>query len=840
MSISTTSTKDSYTGNNSDVTQYPITFKYLEESHVSVYFDGVLQQEGDSADYKMYGDGTTNTGSITTNIAQPSTVKVTIVLDVPFNQPVDLQETGVLSSSTLEEAYDRLNMQIRRVWRKAQGVLTFSTDEGNAGSQGTADNLLGFDGTGNLTEIPNSTFLSGTSGISDLTDVTITNPVTRETIEWDGSEWVNTLSGAIVTASDTAPVAPVAGDLWFDSATTQMFVYYVDADSSQWVSVSSSTTPIVTTSDVPPSSPIDGDLWLDTNSTQMFVYYTDTNSSQWVTVTAGSPTPSSDPVNVKDYGAVGDGVTDATTAIQNALNAGSKVYAPSGNYIISSTLQIPSDTLLYGDPNSTTITRKSGFTGTMVQSADFSTYTGTTDATAPYPRYFGLRDLVLDGRYMSDDFSTYENATGGNGVEIYAHKIELDGVQIKNQGGVGLWCESSTGSGDLDLDYPKYAKLSVDIQATKYEGLIWKGASDQVIERVFCTNAGALIDSEQTAGTITSSPTYGGTNGGYTDGVVFDTGAEISFIHSWGHYSGRGIVINDGRINAHMLMAETCRYGGVRILGGYGEIQNLEIHRTGGYNSDSQPCLDFDAPLDDGVGWDIGGKIYQKDSANTTARNLVELNSAGRGLRMNIDLAGDNVAGHGVVIDGSYNYLDLNVNARNITGTAPDANDSSAIYRTASFSTRQFKCVGSFVNCDVVFRSSGTPDTELLDLHYDLNTGQLAFTGDDRTNLGQDWRFSGTVNGVYIGSENMGASVAFDSSITTLQTITIPHKLIGQPKLGRYQVTGISDTATALTDGVVAFATATSADATNVYAEVKMSTANSSNTSPRLTWTAKF
>ena len=170
MSISTTATKDSYAGNNSIVTQYPITFKYFEESHICVYFDGVLQTKGAGADYVMGGDGTTSTGYITTNVAQADTVTVAITLDVPFDQPVVLQETGSLPAKTIEvEGFDRLNMQVRRVWRKLQDVLTFNTDEAGA-STGTADNLLGFDGSGDIAEIPNTTFAQTANDLSDLND----------------------------------------------------------------------------------------------------------------------------------------------------------------------------------------------------------------------------------------------------------------------------------------------------------------------------------------------------------------------------------------------------------------------------------------------------------------------------------------------------------------------------------------------------------------------------------------------------------------------------------------------------------------------------------------------
>ena len=45
-------------------------------------------------------------------------------------------------------------------------------------------------------------------------------------------------SGASVTVGDNPPTTPSAGDLWWDSAGGRLYVYYVDADSSQWIDVS--------------------------------------------------------------------------------------------------------------------------------------------------------------------------------------------------------------------------------------------------------------------------------------------------------------------------------------------------------------------------------------------------------------------------------------------------------------------------------------------------------------------------------------------------------------------------------------------------------------------------
>ena len=57
-------------------------------------------------------------------------------------------------------------------------------------------------------------------------------------------------------------------------------------------------------------------------------------------------------VNVMDYGAKGDGVTDDTAAFTAALNAvggqGGTVFAPTGNYMIKSHLVVPPNVTLEG------------------------------------------------------------------------------------------------------------------------------------------------------------------------------------------------------------------------------------------------------------------------------------------------------------------------------------------------------------------------------------------------------------------------------------------------------------------------------------------------------------
>ena len=97
--------------------------------------------------------------------------------------------------------------------------------------------------------------------------------------------------GASVTVSETAPSSPAEGDLWFDPSVLKTFVYYNDGTASQWVQSNptgsgsgGSAGASVTASDTAPSSPSAGDLWYKSDTNALYVYYNDGDSSQWVGV----------------------------------------------------------------------------------------------------------------------------------------------------------------------------------------------------------------------------------------------------------------------------------------------------------------------------------------------------------------------------------------------------------------------------------------------------------------------------------------------------------------------------------------------------------------------------
>lgn len=66
------------------------------------------------------------------------------------------------------------------------------------------------------------------------------------------------------------------------------------------------------------------------------------------------------PINVKKYGAVGDGVTDDTAAIKNALKSNYVVYFPNGEYIVSDTILLQSKQKIIGEQRHNTIIKYDG------------------------------------------------------------------------------------------------------------------------------------------------------------------------------------------------------------------------------------------------------------------------------------------------------------------------------------------------------------------------------------------------------------------------------------------------------------------------------------------------
>lgn len=105
--------------------------------------------------------------------------------------------------------------------------------------------------------------------------------------------------GASVTIADTAPGSPSAGDLWWSANTSELFIYYNDTDTSQWVQATtpgatgatgaagadgSSVTSYANTSAFPSSGNSVGDFAFATNTKAVYIW----DGSEWDKISSGS------------------------------------------------------------------------------------------------------------------------------------------------------------------------------------------------------------------------------------------------------------------------------------------------------------------------------------------------------------------------------------------------------------------------------------------------------------------------------------------------------------------------------------------------------------------------
>jgi len=107
---------------------------------------------------------------------------------------------------------------------------------------------------------------------------------TGDSFIWDGSAWQPGGGGGSIEISATAPSSPAAGDLWWDSDNGNLYIYYDDGDSQQWVAANG---PQVFVGAAAPAG-YQGQLWFDSTTGKVYIYYDDGTSAQWVSAIGGS------------------------------------------------------------------------------------------------------------------------------------------------------------------------------------------------------------------------------------------------------------------------------------------------------------------------------------------------------------------------------------------------------------------------------------------------------------------------------------------------------------------------------------------------------------------------
>lgn len=124
----------------------------------------------------------------------------------------DINATGTLDNTTF--------LRGDGVWVTSAGIVAFE----NAAGDG-----LVWDAANEELDIVKSTTLQAEDGVNDtsfMTPLKVAQAI-AELVE----------AGASVEISATAPANPEEGDLWFDNTTLELYIYYNDGTTTQWVGI---------------------------------------------------------------------------------------------------------------------------------------------------------------------------------------------------------------------------------------------------------------------------------------------------------------------------------------------------------------------------------------------------------------------------------------------------------------------------------------------------------------------------------------------------------------------------------------------------------------------------
>ncbi len=153
---------------------------------------------------------------------------------------------------------------------------------------------------------------------------------------------------------------------------------------------------------------------------------------------AGTPT-----YNVKNYGAVGNGIQDDTNAIQAAINAvdpaaGGTVYVPSGVYIVRYNAQ----------GGNTSLKLKSNMTFQMDAGAEIK-LAANNSGWYQVLNVGNAQDVTITGGTITGDRASHTGATGeyGYGISVWNGKnITIDGVKARDCWGDGFFVNGTNGT----------------------------------------------------------------------------------------------------------------------------------------------------------------------------------------------------------------------------------------------------------------------------------------------------------------------------------------------------------------------------------------------------------
>ncbi len=300
-------------------------------------------------------------------------------------------------------------------------------------------------------------------------------------------------------------------------------------------------------------------------------------------------------VNVKDFGAIGNGIADDTQAIRNAIqNANAPIWFPMGRYVVSDTIQLRSDTKIIGEHVSMTEIRlvpppqDNSFHNSANPKPVFDTANDPNGSTIITRVYFGayydnpntptikeFSGLInirwqVGGNSFIDDFLSFNTNSGGQTTQTgYAPLV------IKGSGGgtirtvMAPW-EDFNGPGALFIDSTSQPLnlYSMSLEHNYRKPMIYISNAKNIRMN--------LVQSEHNGSTIRAvnssnlkiSTIYYNLIGNYTfqpSAITFVNCNNVEIFNAWRYWSGQyhEYTISDQLAGQTFTISGTEEWGGV-------------------------------------------------------------------------------------------------------------------------------------------------------------------------------------------------------------------------------------------------------------------------------------
>jgi hypothetical protein len=227
MTISSTTVKNSYSGNSS-TTVFAYTFKIFADSDIQVIIrssTGTETTKTITTHYTVSGAGNANGGSVTFLTAPVTGETVVLIRNVPQTQAIDYIANDPFPAETHEEGLDRATMTIQQMQEevtrsiKLSRTNTMTSTEFAVAAADRANKILAFDSTGEIS-------VTQELGTYKGTDTTVT------TVAYVQRDIVKSTSAAQLNNVYICVADSVIGDTLTD---TDHFALLVDAVSLQQV-----------------------------------------------------------------------------------------------------------------------------------------------------------------------------------------------------------------------------------------------------------------------------------------------------------------------------------------------------------------------------------------------------------------------------------------------------------------------------------------------------------------------------------------------------------------------------------------------------------------------------